>query len=147
MRGGALQAERRAAADAVEKIPELAAAWFWERDAAAGPYSSEDVCLGQAATSDGLVLIVADELTPITRREFEVARERGVPVYLLIDQRVEMGAELAAFVEAQQSEGLVTKGFRTIGELETHVVEAVTAYAVRAVRIVNHGTAAERKSR
>lgn len=66
MNGGALKAERRAAVEAIEGISHWHA-WAWESSAAAGPYYSERECVAQAGTSDGLVLIVEDEITPIVR--------------------------------------------------------------------------------
>src|SRR5438876_10064041 len=72
MAGGAFKNERPAAARAIESLPEFRA-WYWERDARAGPYSSRDLCTKTARTSDGLVLILGDELTPITRDEFVAA--------------------------------------------------------------------------
>jgi hypothetical protein len=81
MVGGALSDERAAAIEAIDEFP-LTRAWAWERDAHAGPYSSERECVAQAGTSDGLVLIVDDELTPVTRKEFEGGPQRpcsGLP--------------------------------------------------------------------
>lgn len=145
MRGEVLAVERAAAAEAVERIPDLARAWYWERDADAGPYCAEAVCLGQAATADGLVVILGDELTPITRKEYEIAYARGVPTYLLIDQRVTQSDEAQRFVKAQQQgSDTITKGFANASELQTHVLEALMRYAVSAVRRLNFATGQRR---
>lgn len=145
MRGEVLAVERVAAAEAVERIPDFASAWYWERDADAGPYCAEGICLGHAATSDGLVLILGDELTPITRKEYELAYERGVPTYLLIDQRVAQNAAAQLFIdERQQSSGTTTKGFANVSELQTHIIEALMRYAVGAVRRANFARAEQR---
>src|SRR5581483_1321095 len=138
MRGEVLAVERVAAAEAVEEIPGFARAWYWERDADAGPYCSEAVCLGHAATADGLVLILGDELTPITRKEYELAYGRGVPTYLLIDQRVVQNEEAKRFVDEQRTSAeTIYRGFANVSELQTHILEALMRYAVGAVRRVN----------
>lgn len=146
MRGGVLTVERVRAAAAVETLPKLAHAWYWERDAHAGPYCSEEICLGHAATADGLILILADDLTPITRREFEIAYDQGVPVYLFLDQRAIPDADAQEFISEQQQNArrVTTKGFNTVGELETHIQDALQHYAVRAVRMLNFERAQHR---
>jgi len=145
MRGEVLAVERVAAAEAVERIPDFASAWYWERDADAGPYCAEGICLGQAATADGLVLILAEELTPITRKEYELAYERGVPTYLLIDQRVMQDDAAQLFVEdRQRNADTTTKGFANVSELQTHILEALMRYAVGAVRRANFVSAQQR---
>jgi hypothetical protein len=68
MRGGVFTIERQGCAEALEGTG-MARAWYWERDADAGPYSDLHICLGHAATADGLVLLLGDELTDTTRQE------------------------------------------------------------------------------
>src|SRR5881397_2663089 len=72
MRRKPLAAERDAAARAIKSLRHRP--WLWERDARAGPYSSERICIGVAANSDALVLILARHLTPTTRKEYEATR-------------------------------------------------------------------------
>lgn len=64
MAGGALAAEREAAIAAVAEF-RPARSWAWEKDAPAGSFYSEEECVERARTSDALVLIVEDELTPL----------------------------------------------------------------------------------
>ena len=132
MAGGVYVAERELCAHAVEGTG-IARAWYWERDANAGPYCSEAVCLGHAATADGLILILGDELTPITRREYEVARARDVPTFVFIDQRATLDGEARAFVAAERAHS-VTKNFRNVSELQTHVANALTHFAIQSWR-------------
>jgi hypothetical protein len=76
MADGALRAERTAAIDAVEAFP-LGRPWAWEKDAPAGSYYSEEECIRQAGTSDAIVLILEDELTSTTRKEYVAAHAAG----------------------------------------------------------------------
>ena len=57
MAGGVYIVERSGCARVVDGTG-IARAWYWERDAKSGPYCSEKVCLGHAATADGLILIL-----------------------------------------------------------------------------------------
>src|SRR5690242_18750827 len=88
MAGGALKKERAAAIAAVDNFP-LTRAWAWERNANAGPYSSERECVAQAGTADGLVLILEDEPTTITQKEFDAARRSNAPVFLMLKSGVD----------------------------------------------------------
>ncbi|HVE95046.1 MAG TPA: hypothetical protein VNB24_09010 [Acidimicrobiales bacterium] len=132
MRGGALNAERVAAAEAIESTT-FHEAWYWERDANAGPYCAEHVCVGHAGTSDGLVLLLADELTPITRKEFEAAEAAGAPCFVLIRDGAQPSQEALDFVREQQGHAITTR-FGNDSELRTRVVGALLQNAVSATR-------------
>lgn len=136
MAGGVYVVERQDCARAVESTG-IAKAWYWERDAHAGPYCSEAVCLGNAATSDGLILILGDQLTTMTRQEFEIARARGVVAFVFIDQRQVQDEDAKAFVQSVQRNS-VTKGFANLAELETHVIHALRRFAVDSWRNTSH---------
>lgn len=129
---GGLDDERVAVAEAIEGTG-FARAWYWERDAYAGPYSSESVCLGHARTSDGLVLLLARELSRVTRLEYEAAREYGVPCYILLKDAVERDEEVLAFIERERAHA-ITVGFRNISELRTQVTGALVHHAVQSIR-------------
>lgn len=96
-RRNVLRAERKAAADAIESTG-FARAWYWERDAHAGPYSSERLCVGAAATSDGLVLILARKLTRVTRMEYQAAYGAGVPCFIFFKEGVRRDPDVNAFI-------------------------------------------------
>ena len=132
MAGGALRDERAAALDAIDTFP-LARAWAWERDANAGPYCSERECVAQAGTADGLVLVVDDELTPITRMEFEAARKGGAPVFLMLKQGAHRTPDLQRFIEDVRSFA-ITVNFASTGELKTQITQALRTWAIRSGR-------------
>ncbi len=128
MRGGLLDAERFAAAQAVDAL-EFAHAWYWERDANAGPYSSEAICLGHARTSDGLILIIADEITPITRKEYNAAKRACAPRYIFLKQGVTRSDAANRFI-ARERHHAVTVNFQNASELQSRILDSVRAYAV-----------------
>ena len=76
MASGALAAERAAAADEVNKHPDFVA-WKWEGSVSAGRYPSLEECIGNAQTSDLLILILGDGLTDATKAEWRAARGNG----------------------------------------------------------------------
>jgi len=127
MAGGVFRGERPATARAIESLPEFRA-WFWERDARAGPYSSRDLCIKTARTSDGLVLILGDELTPITRDEFLAAHGAGVPCFIFLDERRKRTPEAEAFVRREWKRA-VTQPFGSARELEQRVRLALIEFA------------------
>ncbi len=133
MTGGALKSERIAAIEAVEEFP-LTRPWAWELSADAGPYCSERECVAQAGTSDGLVLIVEDEITPITRRELKAAREAGAPIFLMLKVGVARDAELQRFIKRVREQANTTANFSSAGELKTRVAKALRTWAIRSGR-------------
>jgi len=138
MAGGVYVVERASCAEAVDGTG-IARAWYWERDAYAGPYCTEAICLGQAATADGLILILGDELTPITRREYEIARAKGVATFVFVDQRLAQDGDAQAFVASVRRDS-VTKNFANVSELQSHVVDALRTFAVQSWRRTTYGT-------
>jgi hypothetical protein len=132
MRGPRIREERRAAVDAIEATG-LATAWHWERDARAGPYSARDVCIEHAATSDGLVLILAGRLTPVTKAEYTAARNASVPRYVLLRQGARRNAAARGFVRQQQKSS-ITRSFHNTSELKTHISDALKHNAIQSVR-------------
>ena len=134
MSGGVYVAERKSCADTVDGT-RLARAWYWERDANAGPYCSEEVCLQNAARSDGLILILGDELTRMTRLEYEVARRRHLATFVFVDKRQTQDEDAREFIRAIRDRGYpVTKNFQNESELETHVIDALMEFFSKAGR-------------
>ncbi len=133
IRGGVLVDERQAAAKAINETG-FAFAWLWEIDACAGPYSSEAICLGHARTSEGLVLILAKRLTPITQKEYEAADNAGVPRYVFLKQGTRHDPQVNRFVKKIRAKATTTGNFSNLSELETQVKAALYRYAVDSVR-------------
>jgi tetratricopeptide (TPR) repeat protein len=132
MHGGALRAERDAVIAAVQELP-LTDPWAWETSADAGPYCSESECIRQAGNSDGLVLIVDDEVTPITRKEAAAARRGGAPVFLMLKTGAERDAELDRFIRELRRYA-TTANFSSPKELRTRVTSALRTFFLRSWR-------------
>jgi hypothetical protein len=143
MRTGGLTVQRRVAAEAVERTA-FARAWYWERDVAAGPYFAEEVCVGQARGSDGLILILGSRLTEMTEKEFRAAQANGVPCFIFINQNVRQDARTREFIKAEQSGANTTAKFRTRSELQTQITKAIYTFAVRGWRVDFLGRQASR---
>lgn len=132
MRGAPLKDERVAAAEAVETT-QFAHAWYWERDANAGPYSSENVCVGHARTSDGLILLLGRSLTDITRAEFRAAHGAGAPCYIFTKSDVTQDKSIRDFVKESRG-AAITAPFGNLSELRTQITGALVQFVVGAAR-------------
>ena len=133
MNGGPLKAERLATVEAIEELP-LTRPWAWEHSADAGPYCSERECVAQAGTSDGLVLIVEDEITAITRSELKAAQDAGAPIFLMLKTRVARDVELDRFIKRVRAQANTTANFSSPEELKTRVTKALRTWAIRSWR-------------
>jgi hypothetical protein len=123
MNGSPLAKERVAAASAIESLG-FARAWYWERDACAGPYCSEGICIGTASTSDGLVLLLSDDLTTMTQREFEAAQQNGVPYFVFVKDGGQPDDRVRELIDSVRDHGVTVK-FRNISELKTQITSAL----------------------
>jgi hypothetical protein len=108
-------------------------AWYWERDANAGPYSAETVCVGHASTCDGLVLLLGEELTPITEKEYRAALRAGAPCYVFLKECGSRSTGAEEFIKEVRQHA-VTQTFGNLSELGTLVVGAIHHYSIEAIR-------------
>jgi tetratricopeptide (TPR) repeat protein len=133
MAGGVLKDERSACVRGIERFPSMRA-WAWERDAVAGTYYSDEECVGNAATSEALVLILEDELTDVTRKEYLAAKRAGAHRIIFHRTGVARTAPLQRFIERERRRDAVTAGYGNVSELETRLFEALREFGVRPVR-------------
>lgn len=133
MRSKKLASERAAAAEAIEALGS-ATAWYWERDAVAGPYSAEAVCLNQAATSDGLILLISDEITRVVEQEFLAAQSKHVPIFIFLEKDTTRDQITSDFVDLHRRTALVTKSFAGISELKIEITRALNEWLIRSSR-------------
>ncbi|MBF4511430.1 hypothetical protein ITJ66_02935 [Plantibacter sp. VKM Ac-2885] len=131
---GTLDNERRIAADTIDRLV-THRAWWWERDALSGVAHSENECVKYAATSDGLVLLVAGELSGIVHAEYAAAKQAAVERYILIRDGDVIPSEVQAFID-QERKTTVTRNFQNAAELESHLYQALIRTTVRAAREV-----------
>jgi hypothetical protein len=127
-----LDEERRTALETVNGFPHRRA-WMWEKDAPAGVYHSEDECVMIAASSDELILILGEELSRVTRAEYEAARAAGAQCYIMVRDTDEQDAEVEAFIKEARLDA-VTRGFNNIAELRSHLFNSLAQASVRASR-------------
>jgi hypothetical protein len=133
MRDGTLAGERRTAVRVIDSHP-WHRAWSWETSAESGPYSARRVCIANAQTSDALLLIVADELTSITKSEYLAAKRSGVPRFILVKSNAVQTPELKQFLDRERARTLVTVPFGNMSEFRTRIKGALRTYALRAHR-------------
>ncbi len=136
MVSGQLDGERRAAIATIDGVG-FARAWAWERESAGGPSVAED-CVAHAAESDGLVLILAGELTPIARQEYRAARDCGRACYILLKEGFRPSPAMEDFLEREGNSVTVAR-FGNLAELETRLVDALYADVVRVQRAAGRG--------
>lgn len=133
---GTLDGERKIAADTIERLV-THRAWWWERDAPTGVLHSENECVKFARTSDGIVLLVGGELSPIVYSEYRAAKIASAERYIFI--RVREGdvlpADVRDFVDHERKTA-VTRNFQNEAELESHLYQALIHTSVRAAREV-----------
>lgn len=131
---GSLDSERKIAAATVERLV-THRAWWWERDAPTGVLHSERECIKFAETSDGLILLVAGELSGIVYSEYQAAKRATAERYIFIRETEgkALPADVQKFVE-QERDTAVTRNFQNEAELESHLYAALIHTAVRAGR-------------
>jgi len=130
--GTTLDDERRVAVSTINTFSHRRA-WSWEDDAPAGAYHSEAECVGIARASDELVLILGEDLSPVTRAEYEAARDNGVQRYILIREPVTDDEAVREFI-TQERRHAVTRGYRNIEEFNSLLFKALNDATVRASR-------------
>jgi tetratricopeptide (TPR) repeat protein len=132
MADGKLADERQAAISAVENF-RPARAWAWERDAPAGTFHSKEECIRRAGTSDALILVVDDELTPITEAEFEAAQAGTATVIVLARRRDRRSKRVHQFINRARK-WAITKEFGDLNELRSEIDLALWEWFVRGGR-------------
>lgn len=132
MANGALEKERRVAIETVNAF-RPALAWAWETSAPAGSYYSEEECVRRAGTSDALILILDDELTPVTRKEFEAARQGPANLIILTRRGATRDRALQDLIDGARHEA-ITKDFSDLAELESEIDAALWEWFVRGGR-------------
>jgi len=131
---GSLDDERKRTATVIGRL-ETHKAWWWEVDAPSGVLHSEKECIKFAGTSDGLILLIAGDLSTIIYSEFAAAVDAEAERYIFIRENEILPDHVKDFI-AKQRGSVVTRNFQNIAELETHVYQSLKRTAVRAMREV-----------
>lgn len=133
MSGNVLAVERRVAADTINDTP-MHRAWCWEDNARAGAYHSEAECVRFAAASDGIVLLLGQRLTRITRAEYQAASQNGADRFIFVRNGESRTRQASQFIRRERRTAAITRNFANLSELRSHIVESLLASAVRASR-------------
>jgi hypothetical protein len=80
------------------------------------------------------VLILEDEITPVTRSELKAAQDAGLPIFVMLKTGVTRDAELERLIKRIRGEGNTTVNFSSPGELKTRVASALRTLALRTWR-------------
>lgn len=126
---GSLMPDRAAAAAAVESTS-MHSAWYWERDADAGPYCSKGICLGHARTADCLLLLLEDDLSAITRAEYLEAKRHHVPRFVFLREGATLTPAAERFVNRERRSDIVYRKYSSAAELQAGIVSALFRYAI-----------------
>lgn len=129
-----LNEARKRAAATIDRMP-THRSWWWERDAGMGVLHSVQECVKYAGASDGIVLLVAGELSPIVYAEYEAAKAASAQRYIFIYERPgeQLPDDVRDFIDRER-ETVVTRNFQNEAELETHLFQALIRSGVRAAR-------------
>lgn len=128
-----LRRERLAVAKAVKAFGDLARAWLWEQDGVAGP-SERSMCVATAGSTDVLVLLVQDDVSPIVRAEFNAAYAAGAICFVFTKSGRAATKRCRRFLATLAKRGILPLRFQNESELRTHVVQRLRGHIVGAVR-------------
>lgn len=143
---GTLDDERYATAKAITHL-DGHHPWLWEADALVGVLHSVNECVKFARTSDGLVLLLADELSEVVSAEFAAAKERGAERYIYVKESdQDLPDDVKNFIE-EERRSVVTRNFANTDELKTHVVDGLKRTQVRVHRQVQVQRLSELRAR
>ena len=132
MRSGELARARKAAAAAIAETG-FHNPWWWEKNGIAGQTCGEAVCLGNARTSDYLILILGTRLTDITRREYFAAKDNAVTVIIFGPKNCNRDEEARKFFDEEAREATYGE-FSSMADLKQRIFDSLVASAVRAKR-------------
>jgi hypothetical protein len=130
---GSLDDERAAAIEEIGSFP-VVEPWAWERSAYAGAYCAVAVCVGEARTSDVLILILGRDLSDITEREYRAAAAARVNCIILVKEGVRRVRAAREFLESEQRGRVITVNFANLSELRTHINDSIKFHFVSSSR-------------
>lgn len=132
-----LRPERNTAIDAIDNTA-VARAWSWERDGIPNARSDVETCVLHARQSDALLLILADDITPVIEQEFHAALNAHGRCWVFAKLGASPDANCQKFLRKLARRGITHRNFSNAVELRTHIVTAIRELAVRSVRNSSH---------
>lgn len=132
MRSGELAAERLAAAEAIAETG-FHHSWTWENDGYASEFCAKGLCIGNAETSDYLILILGRKLTPVTREEYFAAKVNLVPTIVFARTGCTRTRAAQKFVDEEASNSSYGE-FGSSADLKRRIVESLKSHFARTLR-------------
>lgn len=111
--------EERAAARRAIEATEVSWCWSWEQHGTAGSFPPMDLCLDEVKRSHALVLVLGDELTENTHKEYSLAAELSIQRAVFVKEG-KLKKSAREFLERVRSE-ITYQEFGNPGELEAMV--------------------------
>ena len=134
MRSGELKDAREAVAEAVAETG-FHQPWWWEQDGVAGEFCAEATCVGNAKTSEYLVLILGSRLTEITRKEYFATKDAGGTVIIFMPRGVKRNrAAQKFFREEVQTSKFAYGEYSSHADLRSRVLDSLKHHFARALR-------------
>jgi nucleoside phosphorylase len=130
----ALTRERTIVAKTIESFGEgLVRAWLWEKNGFAGP-SERNTCVEAARVSDLLVLLIADDISPVVKAEVRSAVDAGATCFVFAKRIATVSSGCRAFISTLAKRSVPTLQFQNASELRTHLVQRFQRYLLHAAR-------------
>lgn len=130
---GPLRQEREAAIDAIDNTT-VARAWSWEHNGIPGGRSDVETCVLHARQSDALLLILADDITPVIEKEFHAALTTHGRCWVFAKLNSSPDGNCQKFLRRLARKGIAHRNFSNTIELRTHIIETIRELTVRSVR-------------
>ena len=134
MRSGELKSARKAVAEAVAETG-FHQPWWWEKDGVAGEFCAEATCVGNAKTSEYLVLILGSRLTEITRKEYFATKDAGGTVIVFMPHGVKRNRVAQRFFRDEVKASNCAYGeYSSHADLRSRVLDSLKQHFARALR-------------
>lgn len=132
-----MRQERDAAMEAINATS-FVTSWAWEHDVPAGDYPYEETCLHFAAKSDGLVLLVDADVSPLCIKEYTaaVSAKKTCQIFIKAGSVLDRAAKL--FIDEQRRKGSNPIRFCSLDELKTSLSKSLHAECIRKFRHYDH---------
>lgn len=132
-----LNRERLAVISALEDTS-MANTWHWERDGYETDEGYLTVCTKHVHASDGLVLILAKDLSSSVMAEYVSAKAASRPCYVMIKDGCRQDENLQRFLDQEQPY-VTIRLFKNLSELKSHVIETISSDMAESWRSVRMG--------
>lgn len=107
--------------------------WTWEKDGYAGQVCAKGLCVGNAETSDYLILILGRKLTPVTREEYYAAKAAAAQLIVFVPVGCQRTRAAQRFFEEEVTTGSYGE-YTSPADLKRRVIGSLGSLYARNVR-------------